>query len=671
MIAIDYKGHPKKPFRELIRTYSKTCLVLEDVLMNDDTYSYIYQDMLDMLKYGLEYKLVREFPIRFVIHSDEPRNADTAYMLECRHFLSNMVVWYAYMKMERVDILDESFIIDWRNKDIKFFERYANEKIIPYHSGDYHSMCAIIDEIVYHMKAISDAFCLIFGYSASIWDIAQAEKNDPEIHDILYGEIDHSLPPHEMEEYFRGINRKLMDKFASADSDLRPLLKSGKNISEDQFREIFLCAGFKADLSNRTIPWFIKENLLITGIDTPAAFYIYAEAGRRALITGKLSMSKPGAQSKRMNHNSTTAVLRKDNETCNSTRPVYYTIEDDDFLRMLDRRYYYDENGGLRELKYERDKHLIGKRLGFRSPCTCTSKEGVCRACYGSLFDMNSDLFSQGSLAATMSTEPVSQLILKVKHVNSTSSDQLEFSPGFDENFDIVSTEITASEDIDPDLLIALGPVKIEESDDGDEYYVEYFDVITFEGEVKAHIQEMHEYPLYLSDAMILAWKQMKDKPIPFARFDDEDDSTVLFKVEVKSKAVTQSLQLITQALDSKDHLGCTYDLDGLCQKYGRIMIDAGIMYNFVHGEMIIRQLLRKKNNEFEFPDFGPNGDHNDYMAMRLTTSLSKNPSPIVRLSTGWLKRSLISTALYKADAPSHLDPFFVPVLADVIDDDA
>ena len=75
-------------------------------------------------------------------------------------------------------------------------------------------------------------------------------------------------------------------------------------------------------------------------------------------------------------------------------------IEDETFLQMLDKRWYYDETGHLKLLNAKTDSHLIGKRLGFRSPCTCNSKEGVCELCYGTLFDINDDLFSQGSLAA-------------------------------------------------------------------------------------------------------------------------------------------------------------------------------------------------------------------------------------------------------------------------------
>lgn len=400
MLKIDYHGHPKKPFRQLVKEYTSRFLILDDVLSSEETFQYIYQDLLDILKYGLEFKQVRELPISFIIHEGDPSDVDHLHQLEVRHFFSNMVLWYAFMKMDRVDIMDESFIVDWKGKPVKYIGTYIDEKIVPNYDGDFHSCNAIVDEIVHHVKAISSAFCMILGYSASIYDIMKAEESDPEIHELLYGHIDSSLQPKEMEEILAEKNDRLMAAFARADSDLRPLLLSGNNLSKDQCREIFLRIGFKADMTNRTVPWFLDSNLLITGIDKPADFYIIAGGGRKALMDTKLSMAKPGAMSKKMNHNTTPIMLRKDHEHCNSTRPIYYTIEDEDFLTLLDKRWYYDENGEMKLLDAKTDKHLIGKSLGFRSPCTCNSKEGICEACYGTLFDINSDLFSQGSLAA-------------------------------------------------------------------------------------------------------------------------------------------------------------------------------------------------------------------------------------------------------------------------------
>ena len=54
MINIDYKNHPKKPFKQIVREYTSNILILDDVLAGEDTYSFVYQDILDLLKYGLE-----------------------------------------------------------------------------------------------------------------------------------------------------------------------------------------------------------------------------------------------------------------------------------------------------------------------------------------------------------------------------------------------------------------------------------------------------------------------------------------------------------------------------------------------------------------------------------------------------------------------------------------
>ena len=82
MISIDYKGHPKKPFKQLLHEYSSRYLVLDDVLADEDSYAYVYQDVLDILKYGLEFKNVREMPISFIIHHGDSTKPEDLKQLE-------------------------------------------------------------------------------------------------------------------------------------------------------------------------------------------------------------------------------------------------------------------------------------------------------------------------------------------------------------------------------------------------------------------------------------------------------------------------------------------------------------------------------------------------------------------------------------------------------------
>lgn len=674
-LKIDYEGHPKRPLTELLTTYRDHYLILDDVLATEDSYTEIYQDILDLMKYGFEYKNIREFPIRFIIHTDDPHDKKHIHTLQARHFLSNMILWYAFVDMESTEVMDESYIVDWTGKSIQFIADFIDNKILPYHTGDFHSKNKVVDEICYHITAISNAFCLLMGYSISCYDIMKAEEELPEIHNIIYGDLDVNMQPKEMEEELDRRAKRLIELFGQANSDLRPLLLSGKNISEGQFKEIFLRIAFKGDFDNRTMPGFIDANIMRTGINKPSYYYKIAVAGRRALLNTKLSMSQPGALSKKMNAAATSVQLRKDYEICNSTRPIYYNIPDDITLRMLDKRYYYTEDGEMKLLDYTKDKDLIGKTIAVRSPITCCSDDGcVCRACYGDLFDINKDLYSPGALAATKDSEPTTQLILKTKHVNTTSSSEISFTEGFDKAFELVSEEITLGEVVDDDtskLYIQLGPMHTEETDDGDQYYVDYFDLVDDQGGIVYHIAEEHETPLYLTNEMYAIWKRSKLRPIPFDVIEEEadDGDFVLFKVEVKTKAITQHLQVITSILDQVDHAGCGNDIDAICNTLGQTMIDANIKYNFVHHEMIIRSLMRRKSNELEYPDFGPNGDHADFKVLRLTSTLSTNPAPLVRLSTGWLKKNLLSTSLYKSHAKSHLDALFVPNLLDVMEE--
>ena len=141
------------------------------------------------------------------------------------------------------------------------------------------------------------------------------------------------------------------------------------------------------------------------------------------------------------------SYLRHDYETCNSIHYITYHIEDDTWLRLLDQRYYYTKRGELKLLNYKKDKHLIGKKVNFASPCTCNSKEGICKKCYGELFEINKDLFSVGSYAATKGSNPLGQIVLSSKHYQGTESASISFNNSqFSDLFDLSSTEIALSD---------------------------------------------------------------------------------------------------------------------------------------------------------------------------------------------------------------------------------
>lgn len=665
---IDYTSKPSSSFEDLLQQYKTSVIVIDDVLMDRSTYTSTFQDILDICKYGYEIKEIREMPIHFIFHDGDKE----VLTLQLRHFLSNLTLWYGFMESDTSDILDRSYIHDFTNSNIGKIMAYMDEMILPAISDlDIYSQNKVIDEIVHNMTAISAAFLPLIGSGISIYSIYQAEKRNPEIGTIMREKIDPNLQPAEIEKELSDRTDRLIELFSKDhDNDLAPLFKSGNLLSKGQFKEISVMIGLKSDVNGNTIPHLIPQNILVDGLSTPSTYYLVGESGRKSLIMSKTKMGEPGSFGKKITMNTTGAVLRKDYVICNSQRPIWYTIDSDKFLRMLDKRWYYDEMGEMHQVVYQKDKDLIGKTLRFRSPCTCNSKDGVCAYCYGGMFEINKDLASAGAYAATKESEPLGQMILSSKHLQMTHSNPVMFNEEFHRDFDLNSDEITLKDDLlDEDLSIVLIDVREEESEDTSAFYCSGFDVISEQNHTVFHVQEESGAKLYLTEQLLSLWKKLRDKKKPISLDSFDDDSSVLFNVEIKNKELTRPIKNINKLLNTNDKVGCR-TLDEVCQMMARMKLEAGIEYDFVHDEMMIRQLLRKKSNELEFPDWGFDGDWEDYTILRLNDALFKNPSPTISLSYGYLRKQLLSPELYVKNAPSHLDPLFVEQLSSVLPED-
>lgn len=357
---------------------------------------------------------------------------------------------------------------------------------------------------------------------------------------------------------------------------------------------------------------------------------------------------------------------------CNSTETVSYDIYDEQYLEKLDKRYYYDTRGTLQLLNAKKDHHLIGKRVSFRSPCTCNGEDGkVCKYCYGALYEINKDLASAGAYAATKSGNPLGQQVLSNKHEQTTDSKQLLFSEDFNLLFELDSSSIQISDTFEEsNLFISFNKVYIEELEDDDLYYVTNFDIVDQAHNQKYCINETNDAKLYLNGDLLTYYRKLRDKskPIPLDLFISDDENAPLFTAEIKSKEATEPIKLIEQVLNRKDR--GTTNLSETCQMVADAFIEVNIAYNFVHFEMIVRSLIRKKSNIYEFPDWTASGDHTDYQVLHVNSALVNNPSPIISMYYGYLNKQVLSTELYEKSAPSHLDSLFLRNLSQYIDQD-
>lgn len=668
-MKIDYYNKPTESLEWLLDKYnpSKMYLIMDDVLSGPKGYAFVLQHLIDIMKWGFEIKEIRRRKINFKFHEGDK----TIHNLQLNNFISNLIVWYAFMDMERPDVLDETYIIDFSKPNtISMVVEFLEERAFPFFEGDFHSKNKLVDEIFHNIRATSNAFCLLMGMSISLYDIWQAEKQCPEISEIIFGKIDPTLQPNEIEAELSRRTDRLIELFSTIECDLKPLLVSGKNISKGQFKEMFVMIGLKSNINGNTIPFLIATNLVAGGLMKPSYQYIEAGSGRKSIILQKKAMGEPGAFSKKINMLATSpGYLRDDYKFCNSVGFITYHIKDDTWLRLLDQRYYYDKYGEMHLLNYKKDKHLIGKMINFSSPCTCNSKNGICKKCYGTLFDINKDLFSVGSFAATKASNPFGQTILGSKHYQGSDSTRISFPEEFEDIFELSSTEISLSDNPknDDELFLLLDEVLIEQNDDKDYYYTKSFKMIDRKGHTIYTIAEDNNSNLYLSDRLASYYRKLKNPkmPIPLDAVTDDDDS-MLFQVEIENKELTKPLKMIEKILNKENT--STHTVSEICQKMAESFIEIGILVNLVHLEVILKSLVRKKSNVLEYPDWSRYGDPNDACIVPVNHGLKNNPSALVSISYGYLRQQLISPELYEKTAPSHLDALFVRQLSQNID---
>lgn len=664
---IDYNGHPALSFEELMAMYGGgTVLCLDEILASIKTWRVVYQQLLDIMKYGFEDDDIRRTLIYFTIHKGDKN----VYRLQITHFISNMILWYAFVVNDAVDIMDETYIFDFIGKNQNDINEYINEKIIAT-MGWGQTQSAIIDEIAFNITAISKAFLPLIGQGVSSIDIIEAGEVFPEIEEIIHTKIPEGLQPKEIESFLSNQTDRLIDLFCQYESCFRPLFRGGKNLTKDQFKEIAVAIGLKSNLNGKVLPYVVNHNILVDGICDPASQMTIGLSARKSAILSKIFMSDPGAFSKKAIANTAGIRLRKDYEDCDTEVFVDYDIVDENTLLLLNNRFYYDEDGELKCVDAKKDKHLIGKTLPFRSPATCTSKEGICYHCYGKLFELNKDLVSVGAYAALIETEYIGQTVLGTKHSQTTDSTLISFNEEFDNDFELNCTEIYFKENGDSteDLYMVFDEIFKEEGDDNKPiYYVYGFGVIDSEEKVLYRVVEENGIRMYMSKELVAALKTSISKATAIIPFSAIDENEPLFNVEMTSKESTEPTKRMKAMLDKNEHAGCS-TINELCNHMGQCKIQGGAMYDFVHHEVIIRSMLRKKSNIYEFPDFGPGGDHEDYQILTLGKSLRENPSPLISLRYGYLRKLLMSPELYDGvskTSVSDIDPLFARNLTDI-----
>lgn len=143
----------------------------------------------------------------------------------------------------------------------------------------------------------------------------------------------------------------------------------------------------------------------------------------------------------------TYGTLSKTVWDCGSVNPIPVVIDEVE-LEMKDGRYYLeDKDSSVLKILHKDDHHLIGKKLWFRSPCTCNLNEDCCHVCYGTKALKVGDLEGGFIYTTELLSKDVGQKILSAKHLLKANAEKVEFSEGYDkwfimENSTLIPTDV-------------------------------------------------------------------------------------------------------------------------------------------------------------------------------------------------------------------------------------
>ena len=109
--------HNVKELKEWLRPL----YIIEDYLVDEDTYKSFMKKTLNILRGCYTIYKCRTYPIHFKFNKNDKKE----HVLELRHFYVNIILWYPFVELSGLNVLNEDFILDCNNDTAKI-EDYIN-----------------------------------------------------------------------------------------------------------------------------------------------------------------------------------------------------------------------------------------------------------------------------------------------------------------------------------------------------------------------------------------------------------------------------------------------------------------------------------------------------------------------------------------------------------------
>ena len=192
-----------------MRMWMHPLYIIEDFTKDYETYKIFQQKIYNVMRGCFQIKECRNAPIRFKFTKD----AKEEYELPFRLFIVNVILWYPFVELHGLDVLNDSFIL--RDPQIlPDVEDYINEKLIKV-LREYHIKTSkanyAISETLFSLRSISIDFSLIMGLDFSIPMFIDLYSKNPRIKEIMECEFDETLQPHEVEQELSALQNEYIE----------------------------------------------------------------------------------------------------------------------------------------------------------------------------------------------------------------------------------------------------------------------------------------------------------------------------------------------------------------------------------------------------------------------------------------------------------------------------
>ena len=332
-----------------------------------------------------------------------------------------------------------------------------------------------------------------------------------------------------------------------------------------------------------------------------------------------------------------------------------------------------------------KDSHLIGKTLWFRSVITCRLKNEVCPRCIGLTANINEDIADGiAAFQTEETTKVINQNVLSTKHLLTTNSEQIIFSEGFSDFFTLQNSEIYPIVNNNPiygddinnyGIYISKKDLtKVSELDDDSLYNTEietgrlYIRDLTGKEPDKLICTlnkdgEPENTEIFVTKEASDIMKKNRNV-IPFSEL---DDNVKIFEIAIQNNELTKPLYDMMNLINKKAQID-NETMASMAQKLLDLLISAGIGATATSSEMIINRMIRSMTDVYKRPDLDEvvedeNGNLVPVDPPQIITArqaLEKNMSPYIGLSYQNIKRQMISDDLYtKRNESSYVDPLF------------